>query len=492
MKQKSTNVWKWIAIAALCLLAAAAFLYIRSVAQCGALPASMPAPTEAPTPELTAEPTPAPTEEPTPAPTEEPTPEPTEEPTPEPTEEPAQRTLSHPGYTPEQVIVLSRHNARSAFMGSKSTSRMATPHEWVQWSSSSGELTVRGGTVETQMGQYFRKWLESEGTFPRNYRPASSSIRFYANSKQRTMATARFFAAGLFPLTNVSLETHTIFDWMDSVFANHLTFFNAAYQTAAEAAIRELHGDAIAALADNFEVIAETIDMKDSPAYRDGQLQNLDPNDYVITLEQHKEPKSSGSLNTMMSISDALILQYYEEPDAVKAAFGHDLTFGQWKQIAEVKGVWQDALYSTPLIAVNCAHPMLKEIWSEMNAKDRVFTFIGGHDTNLSAVLGALGAEKYDLPDAIERTPVGSKLVICRWRSESGKLFYSADLVYPTARQQRGEEEVALDNPPGICPLRFSDLTPNEDGLYVGKEFTAHVKQAIDEYDMLARMFPGR
>ena len=105
--------------------------------------------------------------------------------------------LSHEGYTLEQVVVLSRHNIRAPLSGKGSVLDTMTPHEWYEWSSAPSELSVRGGTLETEMGQYFRKWLEEEGLFPANYRPAEDAVRIYANSRQRTIATARFFAAGV-------------------------------------------------------------------------------------------------------------------------------------------------------------------------------------------------------------------------------------------------------------------------------------------------------
>ena len=45
--------------------------------------------------------------------------------------------------------------------------------------------------------QYFRQWLVSEGLIPENWRPEGDAVRFYANAKQRTQATARYFSAGI-------------------------------------------------------------------------------------------------------------------------------------------------------------------------------------------------------------------------------------------------------------------------------------------------------
>ena len=66
-------------------------------------------------------------------------------------------------YRLTEVVVLSRHNIRSPLSTNGSALGRLTPHQWTQWSSAASELTQRGGVLETMMGQYFRKWLVSEG-----------------------------------------------------------------------------------------------------------------------------------------------------------------------------------------------------------------------------------------------------------------------------------------------------------------------------------------
>ena len=110
-------------------------------------------------------------------------------------------------YAREEMVILSRHNIRSPLSGSGSTLQTMTPHEWHAWSSSPSELSLRGGVLETEMGQYCRKWFEAEGFFPENYHPGEEEVRIYANSKQRTMATAKYFTAGLLPTADTWTET---------------------------------------------------------------------------------------------------------------------------------------------------------------------------------------------------------------------------------------------------------------------------------------------
>jgi len=101
-------------------------------------------------------------------------------------------SLSHEGYKLEKVVILSRHNIRSPLVEKGSVLDNATTHQWYEWSSGPSELSLKGGVLETIMGQYFRKWLDSEGLIKENTRIAEN-VRIYANSKQRTIATARYF-----------------------------------------------------------------------------------------------------------------------------------------------------------------------------------------------------------------------------------------------------------------------------------------------------------
>ena len=127
-------------------------------------------------------------------------------------------------YTLDKVLVLSRHNIRSPMSDSSFLLGGITPHTWFNWTSTPSELSVRGGTLETIMGQYFRKRLEAEGLFSENHQPEDGAVRFYANSKQRTIATSTFFSAGLLPVWDTPVETHVEYDTMDPVFSPVLHF----------------------------------------------------------------------------------------------------------------------------------------------------------------------------------------------------------------------------------------------------------------------------
>lgn len=238
-------------------------------------------------------------------------------------------------------------------------------------------------------------------------------------------------------------------------------------------------------LKDNYELIAEVLDLKDSPAAKDG-MTAFDNYDTQIILEPGQEPGMKGSLKDANSASDAFILQYYEEPDSVKAGFGHKLTRDQWAQIAEIKDVYGDVLFTAPTVAANVANPLLRYMYDELNSDARKFTYLVGHDSNIASVNAALGVEEYELPDAIEKkTPIGSKLVMEKWQGKDGKQYVSLNLVYQTPDQLRNISLLDLDNPPMVFPLKLKGLTPNADGLYSLDDINKRFGEAFDAYEAI-------
>ncbi|MBR4209326.1 MAG: nucleoside hydrolase [Lachnospiraceae bacterium] len=394
-------------------------------------------------------------------------------------------------YSLEGVVVLSRHNIRSPLSGGDSLLGKITPHEWFTWTSNPSELSLRGGILETMMGQYFRQWLEAEGLFPANYRPEEGAVRFYANAKQRTLATARYFAAGFLPVADVEIETHADYDTMDPVFTPALQFVTDEYAADIEKQVAEKGGIAgmegiHAGLMNAISLLMDVTDMNDSEAYKEGTYGNLLEDETALVLEAGKEPGMTGPIKTATSVADALTLQYYEEADETAAAFGHELSLEDWQKIHTIVDTYSEMLFTAPIVSVNVAHPLLMEIREELENPDRKFSFLCGHDSNVASVLAALGVNEYAISDAVEQhTPIGVKLVFARYRNAEGKAFYKVSLLYQNPEQLRGMTALSLEQPPMEYALSFADVPVNEEGLIAEEDLLALFDRAIAVYDDL-------
>ena len=398
-------------------------------------------------------------------------------------------------YQLKQVVVLSRHNIRSPLSEKGSLLGDITPHDWFEWTSKTGELSLRGAMLETTMGQYFRLWLEKEGLFPENYIPKDGAVRFYANSLQRTQATARYFSAGLLPVAVVPVERHMEYNQGDSVFLPLINFMNDDYAKDVEAdLVARSGGKSLDAYRDNLSgaisLLMDVVDMKDSEAYASGKYGDLLADETQLSLAEGSEPKLSGPIKTALSVADALVLQYYEETDDLKAAFGHKLTEDDWKSVSSILSTYEEILFASPKLAPNLAHPILKEIYAELNAQGREFSFLCGHDSTITAFLAALGVSDYELPGAIEpTTPIGVKVVFERWADGKGESFFKVELVYQSVEQLRSIQPLSLDTPPMIVPIAFTDVKVNEDGLIAEKDLMNLFLEKINALDKIVEEY---
>ena len=392
-------------------------------------------------------------------------------------------------YKLKEVVILSRHNIRSPLSTNGSALSKMTPHEWTNWSSAASELTLRGGVLETEMGQFFRKWTIETGLFKDNYVPTIDEVNVYANSMQRCIATAQYFSSGFMPVANLRVNHRYVPSKMDPIFFPRLTKSTEAFRTEAMKQINAMGGKEglvgiNKSLKESYDLIAKVLDMKQSEYYKKGEIKDFVNNDTQITLELNQEPGMKGSLKNANSASDAFILQYYEEPDGMKAAFGHKLTTEDWTKIAKVKDVYGDVLFTAPIVAVNVAHPLLQYMYDELNDKDRKFTFLCGHDSNIASVDAALGVEEYSLPNSIEKkTPIGSKLVLEKWVDAAGKVYIAVNLVYQSTDQLKQVSLLDLQHAPQVFSLKLKGLNQNTDGLYTFEDVNARFLQAIRAYD---------
>lgn len=392
-------------------------------------------------------------------------------------------------YKLKEVVILSRHNIRSPLSTNGSALSKMTPHEWTNWSSAASELTLRGGVLETEMGQFFRKWTIETGLFKDNYVPSIDEVNVYANSMQRCIATAQYFSSGFMPVANLRVNHRYVPSKMDPIFFPRLTKSTEAFRTEAMKQINAIGGKEglvgiNKSLKESYDLIAKVLDMKQSEYYKKGEIKDFVNNDTQITLELNQEPGMKGSLKNANSASDAFILQYYEEPDGIKAAFGHKLTTEDWTKIAKVKDVYGDVLFTAPIVAVNVAHPLLQYMYDELNDKDRKFTFLCGHDSNIASVDAALDVEEYSLPNSIEKkTPIGSKLVLEKWVDAAGKAYIAVNIVYQSTDQLKQMSLLDLQHAPQVFSLKLKGLNQNTDGLYTFEDVNARFLQAIRAYD---------
>ena len=400
--------------------------------------------------------------------------------------------------TLEKVTVVSRHSVRAPLEQYFNTLDEMTGDgfRWTRWSVTGSYLTLRGGALETLFGEYYRLWLDNE-----HFELNSDDVYFGASSKQRTIATARFFAAGMLPLMTVPIDykvdENGKIGYLDP---DYLPLLNDRCSSDGNFDIEAFQAEAYRELgelqAPSYTFLEKVLRMKRSNyAYKRGTAHFNNHFDVYLNFYDGQgrplEPTMQGGLKDANMASDAFILQYYEMDNAKDAAFGRRLSFNNWKKLAYIKDYYGDILFTAPIISVNISHCMLKRIQSEMAPEGHKFAFFCSHDSMIAAVLAALRVAPYELPNTIEaKTPIGIKLMFEQWAETSNpnpKRYVRARLMYQSTDQIRGMKQMDLDNPPMSYDLSFIGLEKAPNGMYDYDDFMRHLQNSIEAYNATAR-----
>jgi glucose-1-phosphatase len=361
----------------------------------------------------------------------------------------------------KQVVLLSRHNLRAPVVASGALAN-ATPETWPRWEVAPGELTTKGGVLEVYMGRYIAQWLRQAQLLPVSGCPQEDDFHAYANSLQRTQATAQFFVAGAFPGCHAAVEQRMPLGSMDPLFDPVIRRDDAAFRTRALESMQR----ALAAvdLAPALSVVEEITRYPQSAACKGHSDCHLALADTTFSTEPGKEPRASGSLALASGLVDALLMEHYQGGGIPREGWGRLTTEAQWQALAQIRNRYQDILFGTPEVARDVAAPLLTRVNALFDdpASPKV-TLLVGHDSNIGSVLAALGISDYSLPGQYEKTPIGGLLQFERWRDRhSGVERIRLAYVYPTTAQLRDALPLANAQPPGRVVLRVPGCAAQE------------------------------
>ncbi|HBE5110245.1 TPA: bifunctional glucose-1-phosphatase/inositol phosphatase [Escherichia coli] len=368
------------------------------------------------------------------------------------------------GYQLQQVLMMSRHNLRAPLANNGSVLEQSTPNKWPEWDVPGGQLTTKGGVLEVYMGHYMREWLAEQGMVKSGECPPPYTVYAYANSLQRTVATAQFFITGAFPGCDIPVHHQEKMGTMDPTFNPVITDDSAAFSEQAVAAMeKELSK---LQLTDSYQLLEKIVNYKDSPACKEKQQCSLVDGKNTFSAKYQQEPGVSGPLKVGNSLVDAFTLQYYEGFPMDQVAWGEIKSDQQWKVLSKLKNGYQDSLFTSPEVARNVAKPLVsyidKALVTDRTSAPKI-TVLVGHDSNIASLLTALDFKPYQLHDQNERTPIGGKIVFQRWHdSKANRDLMKIEYVYQSAEQLRNADALTLQAPAQRVTLELSgEITEN-------------------------------
>ena len=413
----------------------------------------------------------------------------------------------------EQVTIVSRHGVRVPLLKYMNDldSIKSTDYSWPVWPVEGGHLSVRGSMLEYLSGEFFQGYLESAGL-----NLSASKSFFCASPKQRTVETARAFAAGMFPHQTIDVfyRGPRQFEpkYLDPQF---LPLFNdwdysgefdqEAFQKEARREMIEIARKAEEEAVGNLEFLSSTIGFAKSK-YAECTKKTVLKWDIEdnICLDFYKENGTGEMENQEPSFkkdsdfiranraSDALILQYYEQDDKVlkdtsTLNMTSNLEDDDWLRLASIKDVYGDVLFTAPIVAVNVSHSMLGMIRSMMNDPAHSLNYVCTHDSSMAALMAALQIEDYVLKETIERrTPIGFKLLFEKW-SSCRESYVRVIMAYYSTNQIRTSNPADVQGAPIFVELGFNGIKRASNGLYRYDDFMRHIDKTLEAYDLTAQ-----
>jgi glucose-1-phosphatase len=205
------------------------------------------------------------------------------------------------------------------------------------------------------------------------------------------------------------------------------------------------------------------------------------PNKFSVT--SGKEPGVSGPLKVGNSMVDAFTLQYYQGFPEEQIAWGQITTPDQWRALSAIKNGYQDALFTSPLVAREVAAPLLAYIRKSMIDPDKAstakVTLMVGHDSNVASLLSALDFKPYDLPEQNEKTPIGGMIVFERWHDAKNNTdLMKVEYVYQSATQLRDAQPLSMKNPPKRVVLQMNACPADANGYCTWDAFVQVLNRA--------------
>lgn len=379
----------------------------------------------------------------------------------------AQAQTAPEGYQLQQVLMMSRHNLRAPLANNGSVLEQSTPNKWPEWDVPGGQLTTKGGVLEVYMGHYMREWLAEQGMVKSGECPAPETVYTYANSLQRTVATAQFFITGAFPGCDVPVHHQEKMGAMDPTFNPVITDDSAAFREKAVQAMEKERSQM--QLDDSYKLLEQMINYKDSPSCKEKQQCSLTEAKDTFSANYEQEPGVSGPLKVGNSLVDAFTLQYYEGFPMDQVAWGEIKSDQQWKVLSKLKNGYQDSLFTSAEVARNVAKPLVKYIDKTLvteQAKAPKITVLVGHDSNIASLLSALEFKPYQLHDQNERTPIGGKIVFQRWHdTKANRDLMKIEYVYQSSDQLRNADVLTLKAPAQRVTLELKGCPIDANGF---------------------------
>ncbi|KAJ0182973.1 hypothetical protein K1T71_000949 [Dendrolimus kikuchii] len=366
----------------------------------------------------------------------------------------------------KQVIILSRHNVRTPL--AKNLEEL-TPKKWPVWREKRGYLTSKGVLLEGFMGVYFSQWLQQKGLLDQKC-PDENTFFIYANTAERTMASAEAFISKSFPSCNITI--HHSSNQNDVI-------FNPVIHNSSSTFIQKAKEDMLLLLNSlklnsSYRILDNILDYENSTMCIKTKHCDFTVDKNKIYIKYDTKPNVSGPLKICKSAIDSFIMEYYEGFTIDNVAWGSLRNAEKWNSIIDLSKGYHNVIFNTTLLAKDIARPLV-DFMSALFLNEKTspkISLLMGHDANIYTILNALGFKPYALRGQYEVTPAGGKIVFQKYfDTKANKFLLKVDYVYQNTEDMRNGRELSLTSPPEFVTLELESCKTDKEGFCLWEDF---------------------
>jgi len=374
---------------------------------------------------------------------------------------------SGPQLTVDRVVILMRHGIRSTTKQPPLPGAAAQP--WPSWPVPPGYLTPHGGRAIGRLGSFDRSWLVPQGLVPRSGCPSADSLSVIADSDQRTIETARNWAANVAPSCKVSIA-HKPQGAPDPM-------FHAVEQGAvridpkrADASVRRALGGADGATLDRrFRPVLQRLDQVLCGSETKGCGISSEPTKIVPATATSK-PRLGGALDKASTAGQTILLEYGGGKAMRNVGWGRastaDVRAFSVFHAFQYGALQRDRYLASASLAL--LMPRMRQALSGTSDSPAVL-MIAGHDGTVANLAGLLGAH-WTVPGLAADDPVpGGALILERLRDPQGHKYFRVYYRGQTLEQMRNLAPLT----PGSTYMAQIKLPGCRSDLCTEREFAA-------------------
>jgi 4-phytase/acid phosphatase len=396
---------------------------------------------------------------------------------------PASHASDVRGLRLERVVLVYRHGVRTPLPGEIQLDE-AGGAPWPKWRQPPSALTPHGAAGASLMGRYDRRRLVAEGLFGVQACPAPAQVWFWANTDQRTIASAQALAEGFAPGCRIAIG-HRAPGSEDPLFhpiEAGATDWNAPdavvsiqAETGGPDALIGPHGDALAAMARLMGCGGGHDAEWCAPTRWTGNLE-LSPDSRRMVL--------SGPIATTSGTAEAILMAYAEGRPLQEVGWGRAAP-AHLEQLSQLHALLFDIYARPSYMAERVASVMSRRIAGLLQDEHAPrLSVLVGSDNNIVALASVLGLH-FQLPGyAQDDPPIGGALGLELWRDPGAqrryvRVFYQAqsleqlrELAGPDAKHAPATLELQLE----ACDEAGRGLCSLEQAVTLLQRAAAHAR----------------